>query len=51
MSGLLNPPGRICGCEWCDRAVAVSEPGAVERVIRETYPGFVSFADRQEDDQ
>lgn len=34
MSGLLNPPGRICGCEWCDTAVAFSQPGDLERIIR-----------------
>lgn len=34
MSGLLNPPGRICGCEWCDTAAAFSQPGDLERIIR-----------------
>lgn len=34
MSGLLNPPGRICGCEWCDTAAAYSQPGDLERIIR-----------------
>ena len=34
MSDLLNPPGRICGCEWCDTAAAFSQPGDLERIIR-----------------
>lgn len=38
MSGLLNPPGRICGCEWCDTAAAFSQPGDLERIIRRTTP-------------
>jgi len=39
-SGLLNPPGRICGCEWCDNAAAYSQPGDLERIIRRTYPAW-----------